>query len=104
MIITKAEFEINPSRYLDLVGEEEILITNEGECIAKLVGTKASVVDSLVGLLPSSVTDKEVREERIRKHEKSTESNNDIRDNPAFGLWRDRDDLTDPVAAVRSLR
>jgi antitoxin (DNA-binding transcriptional repressor) of toxin-antitoxin stability system len=27
----------------------------------------------------------------------------DPRDDPAFGLWRDRDDMPDPVAAVRRL-
>lgn len=26
------------------------------------------------------------------------------RDDPAFGLWKDRDDWTDPAAAVRRLR
>lgn len=71
MIVTKTEFETNPSRYLDLVGQEEIIITSEGEYIAKLTGAKTSIVDSLVGLIPSSVTDAEVRQERFKKHEHS---------------------------------
>ncbi|MCL2001282.1 MAG: prevent-host-death family protein [Planctomycetes bacterium] len=28
----------------------------------------------------------------------------DPRTDPAFGIWRDRDDLADPVAAVRLMR
>lgn len=29
---------------------------------------------------------------------------NDIRDNPAFGIWRNREDLADPAAYVRVSR
>jgi antitoxin (DNA-binding transcriptional repressor) of toxin-antitoxin stability system len=71
MIVTKTEFETNPSHYLDLVSQEEVVIINEGEYIAKLTGAKTSIVDSLVGLIPSSVTDAEVRRERLKKHEHS---------------------------------
>ena len=28
----------------------------------------------------------------------------DIRSNPLFGIWKDRDDFADPAAAVRMLR
>lgn len=32
------------------------------------------------------------------------DAESDIRDNPAFGIWRDREDLADPAAYVRTIR
>ncbi len=71
MIVAKKDFETNPSRYLDLLDQEEIVITDEGKYIATVTGAKHGVVDSLVGLIPSSVTDEEVRRERRGKFEYS---------------------------------
>ncbi len=71
MIVTKIEFEANPSRYLDLVDEEEIVITDDGGYVARLTGARTGVVDSLVGLIPSTVTDEEVRRGRLEKYEYS---------------------------------
>jgi antitoxin (DNA-binding transcriptional repressor) of toxin-antitoxin stability system len=33
-----------------------------------------------------------------------TEPRSKVQDQPAFGMWKDREDMTDPVAYVRGLR
>jgi prevent-host-death family protein len=72
MIITATEFKSNLGRYLDLVGDEDIVITRNGKRIAKLTDAakdKTDILRALTGIVPSDVSLEEAREERMRKHE-----------------------------------
>ncbi len=72
MIISCAELKTDLDRYLDLVGEEEIVITKDGRNIAALTlptVSKAAIIRSLRGTLPATATLEEAREERIAKYE-----------------------------------
>jgi prevent-host-death family protein len=73
MIVTATEFKSNLGKYLDLVANEEIIITRNGKRIAKLTdanGDKIDIVRSLKGILPSGVTAAEARKERLDRHER----------------------------------
>ncbi len=76
MIVSVAEFKTEIDHYLELVGEEEIVITRNGKRFAMLSSSPESVSDdkvalihSLIGTLPSTVTIEEARAERLAKHE-----------------------------------
>jgi prevent-host-death family protein len=72
MIVTATEFKSNLGRYLDLVGKEDIVITRNGKRIAKLTDAakdKTDILRALTGIVPPNVSLKEMREERLRKHE-----------------------------------
>ena len=72
MLITATEFKTNIGKYLILAAKEDIIITKNGKCIAKLsdaAGDKTDIVKSLIGILPNSISESEAREERLSKHE-----------------------------------
>ncbi len=74
MIVSLPELKADLDRYLELVGEEEIVITKDGKCFAKLsrvINNKGAIIRSLVGILPADVTKEEAREARMAKHENS---------------------------------
>ncbi len=74
MIVTLTEFKTDLDHYLELVGDEEIVITKEGKSIAKLsraVNNKGAIIRSLRGILPADITKEEAREARMAKHENS---------------------------------
>jgi antitoxin (DNA-binding transcriptional repressor) of toxin-antitoxin stability system len=73
--VSEKEFKTGVARYLDLVSEEEIVITKDGKHVAKLTAAadtpeaKAAIIRSLRGILPDTATLEEAHEERIKKHE-----------------------------------
>ena len=74
MIITTAtEFKSNIGKYLSLAEKQDILITKNGQNIAKLVSAKEerlSALRSLRGVLKDAdFTLEEVREERLAKYD-----------------------------------
>ncbi len=74
MVITLGEFKSDLDRYLDVVGEEEIVITKNGKNFARLSGMtngKGAIIRSLCGILPADITKEEAREARTAKHENS---------------------------------
>jgi len=74
MLITATEFKSNMGKYLAMASKEDIIITKNGRRIAKLtdaIEDKTDIVKSLIGILPSSITDAEVREERLAKYERN---------------------------------
>ena len=74
MIVTLTEFKTDLDRYLELVGEEEIVLTKDGKSFAKLsriVNNKGAIIRSLRGILPADITREEAREARMAKHENS---------------------------------
>ena len=74
MIVTLDEFKNGVEQYLRLVGKEEIMITEDGKNIAHITPppkSKAALIRSLIGTLPSDVTKEEAREARLAKYENS---------------------------------
>lgn len=72
MIITATEFKANLGKYLELVEEEDIVITRNGKRIAKLTDAakdKTDVLNALTGILPPGTTTEQGREERRKKYE-----------------------------------
>lgn len=70
MMVTSTEFKLNLGRYLDLVSQEEIIITKNGRRIAKLVPDEEdliSVAQSLFGIAANvNLADNKLKEERIK--------------------------------------
>ena len=65
--VTATDFKTNFGKYLRLASREEIYITKNGNCVAKLVPPKPqpSVIDELVGVIPDDgYTVKQARADR----------------------------------------
>ena len=70
MSITATELKTNLSKYLSLSATEDVYITRNGKVIAKLTNPfqdRVQLVESLVGIIPDTITLEEAREERIEK-------------------------------------
>lgn len=73
MDVTVAEFKADIDQYLELAGEEEIVITKDGKSFVKMApvsGGFAEYLVSLQGILPETVTVEEAHEERMARHER----------------------------------
>jgi hypothetical protein len=73
MTITATEFKTNISKYLTIVGNEDIFITkNKNSDRASAVQNKIDVAKSLFGIIPDTgVSLEELREERLSRYENS---------------------------------
>lgn len=72
IVVSATEFKTNLGHYLDIVKNEDIVITRNGKRIAKLsdVATnKTDILNSLTGILPSDVSLNDARGERLSKYE-----------------------------------
>ena len=73
MIATTTEFKANIGKYLSLAESEDILITKNGQNIAKLVSAKHGILSALRllrGVLKSTNLSLEsIREERLAKYD-----------------------------------
>lgn len=70
MIVTATEFKTNLGRYLDLVVNEDIVITRNGKRIAKLIDAnqdKTDIVRSLRGIIPANMTLEEAKAGRLAR-------------------------------------
>ena len=70
MSITATELKENLGMYLQLSMTEDILITRNGKIISKLTNPfrdRRDMVESLVGIIPDTMTSEEAREERLSK-------------------------------------
>lgn len=69
-MVTSTEFKLNLGRYLDLVSQEEIIITKNGRRIAKLIADEedlVSVAQSLFGIAANvNFADDKIKGERIK--------------------------------------
>jgi antitoxin (DNA-binding transcriptional repressor) of toxin-antitoxin stability system len=73
MKVSLAEFKTEIDHYLELVGEEEIVLTKDGKYLATITPAAkgfAEYIISLRGILPKTATLEEAHEERIAKHER----------------------------------
>ena len=72
MIVTATEFKTNLGKYLEIVYDEDILITKNGKIIAQLSKpqfNKLAALRSLVGIANNGtdVSLNEIKEERLQK-------------------------------------
>ncbi len=72
MTVTATELKTNLGRYLELATIQDIFITKNGKNIARLTSPsidKLSLLDSLVGIIPSQETidEETIREERLAR-------------------------------------
>lgn len=73
MKVSVAEFKSGIDHFLELAGEEEIIITKDGKYFVKITPATESFAEyltSLRGILPETVTLEEAHEERMAKHER----------------------------------
>lgn len=69
MTITATELKTNLSKYLLLSETEDIYISKNGKIIAKLTNPfqdKMKLIDSLVGIIPDTMTLEEAKEQRLK--------------------------------------
>lgn len=69
MSITATELKANLGKYLLLAATEDILITQYGKVVAKLSNPfqdRLDIAESLIGILPQTMTFEEAREERFQ--------------------------------------
>ncbi|MBQ6239549.1 MAG: type II toxin-antitoxin system prevent-host-death family antitoxin [Firmicutes bacterium] len=55
MQVTASEFKLNLEKYLELVHDEDIWVTKNGEIVAKLINPDISAVDAISGVLAGKV-------------------------------------------------
>ncbi len=70
MPITATELKTNLSKYLLLSETEDVFITKNGKIVSKLTNPfqdRVSLVNSLVGIIPDSLTLEESKEQRLKK-------------------------------------
>lgn len=68
MIVTATDIKNNFGKYLDLASGQDIIITRNGNAIARLVGIKETasfLSDRLVGIVPKDIDEKAVKDERL---------------------------------------
>ena len=68
MSVTATELKANLGKYLTLAATEDVYITQYGKVIAKLTNPfqdRMEIADSLIGILPQTMTYEEAREERL---------------------------------------
>ena len=69
MFVTATEFKNNFGKYLSIALKEEVIITKNGRASFKLIPYQpqaTSEVESLFGILPSDVNEKEILAERAK--------------------------------------
>ena len=67
MSITATELKANLGKYLLLAASEDVYITQYGKVVAKLSSpfqNRMDIAESLIGILPQTMTFEEAREER----------------------------------------
>jgi prevent-host-death family protein len=70
MIVNSTEVQNNFGKYLDLASSQEIVITKNGQIVARLLGvneTASFLSDRLVGIIPSDVDEGVLKDERMRR-------------------------------------
>jgi len=70
MTVAASELKKRLGRYLLLSATEDIIITRNGKIVSKLTNPfqdRVCLVESLVGILDSDVTQEEAREERLNR-------------------------------------
>ncbi len=68
-IVTETDFTKNLKEYLNVVSNEEIVVTRDGRAVYKIIPTNTSAVKSIKGILkgkvPESLDKHSIKEERL---------------------------------------
>jgi len=70
MIVNSTEVQNNFGKYLELASSHEIVITKNGQPVARLLGMKKAVAflsDRLSGLVPPTVDEAEAKSTRLAR-------------------------------------
>jgi prevent-host-death family protein len=70
MIVTSTDVQNNFGKYLDLAVKQEIVITKNGQPVARLLGVREAVSflsDRLVGLVPPDADEVSAKGERLKR-------------------------------------
>ena len=70
MIVKSTEIQNNFGKYLEIASQQEVVITRNGQPIARLVGMKETLSflsDRLVGILPHDVDEDGAKAERLTR-------------------------------------
>ena len=70
MIASSTDVQINFGKYLELASGQEIVITRNGQPIARLLGVKETVsflADRLTGIVPCDIDEGNAKAERLKK-------------------------------------
>ena len=70
MLVNSTEIQNNFGKYLELAAAQEIVITKNGQPVARLLGMKETasfLADRLVGLIPSDVDENVIKHERLKR-------------------------------------
>jgi len=70
MQISVSELKANAGKYVELVDQEDIIITKNGKRIARLTSAKAdkmAALNALIGILPPNADLDQARMERLMK-------------------------------------
>jgi prevent-host-death family protein len=70
MIVNSTEVQNNFGKYLELASSQEIVITKNGQAVARLLGaneTESFLCDRLVGIIPSDVDEGVLKDKRMRR-------------------------------------
>ena len=70
MVIKSTEIQNNFGKYLELASGQEIIITKNGQPVARLLGINESysfLSDRLVGIVPSHVDENSAKSERLAR-------------------------------------
>ncbi|GHV34039.1 hypothetical protein FACS1894187_03790 [Synergistales bacterium] len=68
MIVSSTEVQNNFGKYLDLSSQQEVVITKNGQAVARLLGagkTASFLSDHLVGIIPCDVDEDDLKSERL---------------------------------------
>ena len=70
MSVTATELKANLGKYLLLAATEDVYITQYGKVVAKLTNPfqeRMKIAESLIGILPGTMTYEEAKEERLKE-------------------------------------
>lgn len=70
MFVSSAEVQNDFTRYVDLASEQDIVITRDGQPVARLLGMAKSAAllsERLVGLVPRDVNEDAAKAERLAR-------------------------------------
>ena len=70
MQISVSELKANAGKYVELVDQQDIIITKNGKRIARLTSAKVdkmAALNALIGILPPNADMDQVRTERLMK-------------------------------------
>jgi prevent-host-death family protein len=70
MLVNSTEVQNNFGKYLDLASQQEIVITKNGEAVARLLGADKTVSflsERLVGLIPENTDENTLKTERLQR-------------------------------------